>query len=53
MAEKSTSELLIEREEKNFLKRLEREFVRMANEGVAFTLPTAVIDHVDKIPKGI
>ena len=46
MAEKSRSELLIERGEKNFLKRLEKELSRMANECVAFTLPTAVIDHV-------
>ena len=45
-AEKSTSELLIAKEEKGFLKRLERELERMADEGVEFTLPAAVIDHV-------
>ena len=46
MASKSTSELLIDREEKSFLKRLGRELERMADEGVEFTLPVAVIDHV-------
>ena len=44
--EKSPSELLIEKEEKGFLRRLERELKRMAEEGIEFTLPAAVIDHV-------
>ena len=46
MAEKSASEGLIEKEEKNFLKRLGRELERLAHEGIEFTLPAAVIDHV-------
>ena len=46
--EKSPSELLIEREEKGFLRRLERELTRMAEERIEFTLPAAVIDHVAK-----
>ena len=46
MAEKSASELLIEMEEKNFLKRLGRELERLADEGIEFTLPAVVIDHV-------
>ena len=46
--EKSPSNLLIEREEKGFLRRLERELNRMAEEGIEFTLPGAVIDHVAK-----
>ena len=37
MAEKSASELLIEREEKSFLKRLERELKRMADESIEFS----------------
>ena len=46
MAEKTTATLLKEREEKIFLKRLERELGRMAEEGIEITLPVAVIDHV-------
>ena len=46
MAKNRTVNLLIEREEKSFLKRLERELGRMAEEGIEFTLPVAVIDHV-------
>ena len=48
MSEKTTSNavMLIAREEKGFLRRLERELGIMANEGVEFTPPVAVIDHV-------
>ena len=46
MAEKTTATLLIEREEKSFLKSLERELGRMVEEGIDVTLPVAVIDHV-------
>ena len=45
MAEK-LSESLIEKEEKNFLKSLGKELGKLANEGIEFTLPWAVIDHV-------
>ena len=40
-----TAEELIAEEEENFIKRLERELVRMANEGVAFTLPAVAVDQ--------
>ena len=46
MAKKSTAEQLIAKKEKEFLKRLEKELGNMTNEGVAFTLPAVVIDHV-------
>ena len=46
MAEKTTSTLLIEKEEKSFLRRLSKELERMADEGIEFTLPAVVIDHV-------
>ena len=46
MAENTTVNLLIEREEKSFLKGLARELGRMAEEGIEFNLPVAVIDHV-------
>ena len=46
MAEKLTPESLIKKEEGNFLKRLGRELERLANEGIEFTLPAVVIDHV-------
>ena len=46
MAEKSTPESLIKKEEDNFLRRLGRELDRLADEGIEFTLPAVVIDHV-------
>ena len=46
IVEKSPSELLIEREEQRFLRRLERELRKMADEGIEFDLPVVVIDHV-------
>ena len=33
-------------EESNFIRRRKRELIKMANEGVAFTLPAVVVDHV-------
>ena len=53
MAEKSASDKLIEKEEKNFLKRLGRELERLADEGIEFTLPAAVIDHVANTDRNI
>ena len=48
MAEKPVSyaSILIEKEEKNFLRRLGKELEKMAGEGIEFTLPAVVIDHV-------
>ena len=46
IVEKSSAELLIEREEQRFLRRLERELRKMADEGIEFVLPVVVIDHV-------
>ena len=48
MAEKplSNAAMLIEKEEKSFLRRLEKELEKMAAEGIEFTLPAVVIDHV-------
>ena len=45
MAEKS-KESAIEKEEKNFLKRFSKELGKLANEGIEFTLPAVVIDHI-------
>ena len=42
MAEKSESDLLIEKEEKSFLKRLGRELERLLNEGIEFTLSSSI-----------
>ena len=53
MAAKSTFELLIDREEKGFLKRLGRELEKMADEGVKFTLPVAIIDHVTNTERNL
>ena len=38
--------MLIEKEEKNFLRRLGKELEKLAEEGIEFTLPAVVIDHV-------
>ena len=46
IVEKSPAELLIEKEEQRFLRRLERELRKMADEGIEFVLPVVVIDHV-------
>ena len=53
MAEKSASDMLIEREEKSFLRRLGRELERMADEGVEFTLSASVIGHVANTEKNL
>ena len=53
MAEKSASDMLIEKEEKNFLKILGRELERLADEGIEFTLPATVIDHVANTDRNI
>ena len=41
-----TAEDVIIEEEEDFIKRFEVELVKLANEGVAFTLPAVVVDHV-------
>ena len=41
-----TAEELIIEEEENFIKRFEKVLIKLANEGVAFTLPAVVVDHV-------
>ena len=41
-----TAEELIIEEEEDFIKRFEVELIRLANEGVEFTLPAVVVDHV-------
>ena len=46
MTEKSNAQILIEKEEKQFLRRLERELIKMAEEGINFTLPALVLDHL-------
>ena len=38
--------MLIEKEEKNFLRRLGKELEKLSEEGIQFTLPAVVIDHV-------
>ena len=53
MAEKSTAQLLIDKEKKQFLRRLERELVKMADEGIEYSLPALVIDHVANIERNI
>ena len=45
MAERSGSELIV-REEKSFLRRLGKELEKMVEEGLEFSLPVVVIDHV-------
>ena len=46
MAESYVLNVLEAKEEKDFTKRLERELVKLANEGIVFELPTVVIDHI-------
>ena len=41
-----TAEELIVEEEENFIKRLEIELIKLATEGIKFTLPAVVIDHI-------
>ena len=41
-----TAEELIAEEDDNFIRWFERELIKLSNEGVAFTLPTVVVDHV-------
>ena len=41
-----TAEELIIEEEEDFIKRFEAELIKLASEGVAFTLPAVVVDHV-------
>ena len=55
MTETSTASQrqLIDKEEKQFLKRLEKELVKMADEGVEFSLPALVIDYVANTERNI
>ena len=41
-----TADELILREEKDFIQRLERELIKLANKGIGFNLPTVVTDHI-------
>ena len=42
----TAEDLIVEEEEEGFIKRFETELVKLANEGVVFTLPAVVVDHL-------